>query len=486
MRRPEPMDDRRPAAHRVAVIGGGISGLGAAYFLMQASRERRVPLELRLFEAGARVGGQIRTERAEGVLLECGPDSLVAQKPAGQALCRRLGLSEELIHIKGGSSTLEVAHDGRLHPLPDGFALIGPGRLRPLWSSSLFSWQGKLRMSCERWLPTRPAEDESLRGFVTRRFGREAFQRAAEPILAALFTADADRLSLRMTIPRFLDLERTHGSVTAGLRKAREAGKASRSNGFHSLKSGMSELVRALASRLPGDAVVTGAPVRRLVSDATSGSWRVCRDGDVFDATAVILACPAHASAALVRDVDPRLADDLAGLHYASCHTVNLVYRSADIGRPPNSFGFFVPRTARLPILACNYMSHKFPGRAPRGQALFRVFLGGAGRAELSSHDDDQLVRIAHECLRPLLDLRREPLFGRVHHFPRSMPQFPVGYAQPVVQLRDRFARLPGLFTCGGALGAVGIPDCATSAEAAAGDALAFVASRARRLELAI
>ncbi len=200
----------------------------------------------------------------------------------------------------------------------------------------------------------------------------------------------------------------------------------------------------------------------------------------------MVLACPAHASAPLVRALEPDLADDLAGLPYASCQTVNLVYRGEDVGRRPGGLGFFVPRAAGLPILACNYMSRKYPGRAPRGRTLLRVFLGGAGREELAGHDDGQLARIAHRCLRPLLDLRGEPLFARVHHFPRSMPQFPVGHAQTVGRIRQRVDALPGLFVCGGAVGAMGIPDCVTQAEAAARDALAFVASRPRRLELAI
>jgi oxygen-dependent protoporphyrinogen oxidase len=207
---------------RVVVIGGGISGLSAAYRLDRLAWEQGRRIDIRLLEGSHRLGGQVRSERVDDCLIEAGPDSMVAFKPAGAALCRELGLEEELIHPRAGAGGMQVAHRGRLCRLPQGFVIMGPTELGPLLGSSLFSWRGKLRMACEPLIPAGKTDaDESLRDFVTRRFGREAFERAAEPILGGLFTADADRLSMQLAMPRFREMEKRHGSVLRGAWESR-------------------------------------------------------------------------------------------------------------------------------------------------------------------------------------------------------------------------------------------------------------------------
>ncbi|TMA30795.1 MAG: protoporphyrinogen oxidase [Deltaproteobacteria bacterium] len=474
---------RRSDFPRVVVVGGGISGLSAASELLRSAAQRGVAVEVAVFEASSELGGQIRTERVDGMLLEWGPDSLVGQKPAGGELCARLGLHDEIVRFESGEPTFELLHEGRLHPLPSGFVMMAPTRLGPLFESSLFTTLGKLRVASERFLPPRRSErdDESLRDFVVRRFGREAYERVAEPILGGLFTADAERLSMRCAAPRLLELELRHGSVTTGFQRMRAAeraggGRHSGAGGFFSIRSGLSTLVDRLAARLPEGSVRLATPVRRIERQG-DGYSVISADGRETEAVAVVLAGPAWASAQMLRDLDPELAEALGGLGYASCSTVHLAYGREQVGRPLSTYGFFVPRASGLPILACTDVSAKYPGRAPVDRVLLRVFLGGAGRPETDGFDARTQIDVAHRSVARLLEIKGPPVFGQVRDFPRSMPQFPVGYSATIELLAERSARHPGLVLCGGAVGALGLPDCIASGRSAGDATLEYVAS---------
>jgi protoporphyrinogen/coproporphyrinogen III oxidase len=474
---------RRSDLPCVVVVGGGISGLCAASELLGSAGQRGVAVDVAVFEAASELGGQIRTERVDGMLLEWGPDSVVGQKPAGGELCAMLGLQDEIVRFDGAEPTFELLHEGRLLPLPSGFVMMAPTRLGPLFESSLFTPLGKLRVAAERFLPPRRSErdDESLRDFVVRRFGWEAYERVAEPIIGGLFTADAERLSMRCAAPRLLELELGHGSVTKGLQRMRAAARVggghSGAGGFFSIRSGLSTLIDRLAARLPRGCVRLATPVRRIERLGESYSV-ISADGRETEAVAVVLAGPAWASAQLLRDLDPELAGALRGLGYASCSTVHLAYGRQQVRRPLSSYGFFVPRASGLPILACTDVSAKYPGRAPADRVLLRVFLGGAGRPRMDGHDAQGAIDAAHRTVARLLEIEGRPVFAQVRDFPRSMPQFPVGYRATIELLVDRSARHPGLVLCGGALGAVGLPDCIASGRSAGDAALEHVASR--------
>ena len=423
---------------RVVVVGGGISGLCAASELLAFARRRGVAVEVAVFEAASELGGQIRTERIDGMLLEWGPDSLVGQKPAGGELCALLGLQDEIVPFGGGGPTFELLHEGRILPLPSGFVMMAPTRLGPLFESPLFTPLGKLRIAAERFVPPRRSErdDESLRDFVVRRFGREAYERVAEPILGGLFTADAERLSMRCAAPRLLELEHRHGSVTSGMQRMRAAARSSSgghsgAGGFFTIRSGLSTLVQRLAARLPAGCVRLATPVRRIERLADRYSI-ASADGRETEAAAVVLAGPAWASAQMLRDLDPELAARLGGLDYASCSTVHLAYRREQVRRPLSTYGFFVPRASGLPILACTDVSAKYPGRARADQVLLRVFLGGAGRPRSDGRDAQSEIEVAHRTVARLLEIEGPPVFGQVRDFPRSMPQFPVGYGETI------------------------------------------------------
>lgn len=479
---------------RVVVIGGGISGLSAAHRLIELRDEKRLPLEVTLLEAGGRVGGGIQTIRRDGFLIETGPDNFITTKPWAVALCRRIGLADRLIETNESNRRALLVHRGRLHPIPEGFLMLAPTRFVPLATSPLFSWRGKLRMAMELFLPARrDNEDESLASFVTRRLGREAFERAAQPLVSGVYTADPNHLSLRATMPRFLEMEAQHGSVIRAMwRERRAAAKArKRRNGetekgggdsgarysvFVTLNEGLQTLIDALAGRLPEGTLRLNRGVARIApapGDAEGGRdrsrWRVVlEDGASLDADGVIVAAPAYRAAEMLEQVDAALAGHLAGIDYASSAVINVAYRQSDLRRPLDGFGFVVPSIENRSIIACSFSSVKYAGRAPEGYALLRCFAGGAIQSHVYGWDDDRLTGAVRREMKDLLGIEAAPLFTLIHRHPRSMPQYPVGHLQRVAQIQAQIGRHPGLALAGNAYAGVGIPDCVHSGETAA------------------
>jgi oxygen-dependent protoporphyrinogen oxidase len=453
-------------------VGGGIAGLAAAHRVVELRRESGRPVEVTLLEAGSRLGGTIQTERADGFLLEAGPDSFISEKPWALALAERIGLGPRLCRTNDRFRRTYVVRGGRLRPLPEGFLLLAPTRAWPVLASRVFSWRGKLRLGLDLALPRRRAAgDESLGSFVRRRLGREALERVAQPLVGGIYTADPDRLSVAATMPRFLALEREHRSLILGLRRTarRQAVGASgaRWSLFVTLAGGMEELVAALAARLPAGSVRLGAPVAALA--AAPGGWRVePLAGPPLHADGVILAGPAPLMAPVVKPVDPALAGLLEGIAYASSATIALAYPRPAIRHPLDGFGFVVPRVERRAILACTFSSVKYPGRAPDGVALLRVFVGGAMQGGLLAADDAELRALAHRDVAALLGIAGDPVLARVWRHPAAMPQYDVGHLDRLAAIEARLDALPGLALAGGAYQGVGIADCVRSGEAAA------------------
>lgn len=472
----------------VTIVGGGISGLAAAHRLLELVESGGPRLEVRLLEGSERLGGCVRSELEGACLLEAGPDGLLTQKPPGLALVRRLGLESEILHPHGPGSGTWILHRGRLLPLPDGLQLLVPTRRLSLLRSPLLSLGGRLRALAEPFVPPRSErhgeDDESVASFVRRRFGGEMARRIAEPLIGGLYTADVDALSLAATLPRLAELERRYGSLTRGVRSSPAAPAAAHTGQqppVISLRAGMQALIDGLDRRLPPSWVETGARVDRLERASPGGPWSLfVGDGRVVESTAVVLAVPAWTGAAALRPTAPELARALGELPYASCATASLRYRRADVAATGGGFGFFVPRNAGLPVLACSFSNRKFAGRAPDDTLLLRVFLGGALHPEALDHDDADLLDQAHRSIAPLLGISAPPRAARLFRLPRSMPQFNLGE----LERRARVTRLvedqPGLWLCGSAVGAFGLPDCIGSGEAAAAAALRWLVSSER------
>ncbi len=468
---------------RVAVVGGGVAGLAAAHRLVELSRERRQPIDLTLFEAGGRLGGTIATETTGGFVIEAGPDSFISEKPWGLRLCERLGIVDRLVGTREEFRRTYVVNRGRLSPLPEGFLLMAPTQLWPLIASPLFSWRGKARMALDLVLPRRGSTgDESLTAFVTRRLGREALQRIAQPLVGGIYTADPDELSLAATMPRFLEMEQRHRSLIWAMRQQQRELAAAPMSGarwslFLSFDKGMQLLVDTLAQHLPEGVIRLHNPIG-TIRRAADGTWMLDGHGG-YDA--VILACPSWASAQLLSTTDPALAQELAAIPYASSATVTFAYRREDIPHPLDGFGFVVPFVEGRQIIAGTFSSIKYSGRAPAELVLLRAFVGGALQPRQLAQDDVALEACVRAEYRDLLGVTAEPVLKRVARYPRAMPQYRVGHLERLNRIDQRLAALPGLAVAGSAYRGIGIPDCIHSGEEAAAGIMAYLAQGPQR-----
>jgi oxygen-dependent protoporphyrinogen oxidase len=451
----------------VAIVGGGISGLAAAYELQTRGVTARV------FEAQSRPGGVITTERFDGWVVDGGPDSLLVQKPAAVALCRELGIADRLVSTLT-PRTAYVLRDGRLHPIAEGSFLGFPLRAGALARSSLFSLGGKLRMAGEVLVPRRASDgDESIASFVRRRFGQEAVDYLADPLLAGIHAGDAERLSMRALFPRLLEAERTSGSVIRAFRALHV--KPSPRGAFVSLPGGTGELVDALTAALTPDTVTYGVRVAEL---HRAGNFLLGASGHTFEARSVILAAPAYVTASLLRGIDTALAALCDTVPYASTATVAFGYRRDQVAHPMQGTGFVVPRVERRALMAGTWVSSKWPGRAPEGHVLLRGFLGGGRDPQRLDRSDEELIADARGELTTLLGISGEPVFARLFRWTRQSPQYEVGHLDRVAAIDERLASISGLYVAGSGFHAIGIPDCIADGRETAARAAAFVARR--------
>ena len=451
----------------VVVIGGGIAGLAATYEL------RRRGVNVLLVESSERLGGVIRTDRFDGWVIDGGPDALLTQKRAAVALCGELGLTDRLVSTLM-PRTAYVLRGGRLHPIPEGSFLGFPVRARALASSSLFSAGGKLRMACEIVIPrSDDDEDESIASFVRRRFGQEAVDYLAEPLLAGIHAGDVERLSIRALFPRLVDAERQSGSIIRAFRALRM--RPSAQGAFVSLPGGIGELVDALVDTIPREAVVTGA---RITDLRHAGTFMLDMPRGPVAARAVILAVPAYTAGGILRGIHTGLAALCEEIAYASTATSTFAYRRDQIAHPMRGSGFVVPRIERSPLLAATWVTSKWPHRAPEGHVLLRAFLGGGRDPHRLDQSDDELIHLAREALTEVMGISGPPLFSRLYRWTRQSPQYEVGHLRRVAAIDEHLARFAGLFVTGSGFRAIGIPDCIADGRATAERAARFLAAR--------
>jgi len=464
------------ATVRVAVIGGGIAGLAAAHRLIGVLGADEVVL----LEADDRLGGKITTERTDGYVIEGGPDCFLAVKPAGMELCRRLGIDGR---IRGTNPRLRrsyVKRAGRLHELPDGLTGLVPSRIRPLLTTGILSPAGRLRAACEPLVPRRQAaSDEAIATFVTRRFGREAYDWLVEPLLSGIFAGDGAALSLGATFPQLAETERLHGSVLLPMLRARfrrGGNGAPPPLGFVTPETGLAEMVEALEATLAPHQVWRGARVVELAR--LRQGWRLfVDDGRVVDALAVVCAAPAFAAAELLAAIDPALGESLAAIPFVSTATVSVAFPRSAVPAPLAGSGYVSPRLEGGSIVACTWTSNKFPARVPADGVLLRFFLGRAGREEPAFASDDEIRGLVRRELAAVHGITAEPSLWRVFRWPRGLAQYTVGHLDRLAEIERRLATLPGLLLAGGSYRGVGIPDCIKSGWAAAEGAAAHVDS---------
>ena len=470
---------------RIVIIGGGISGLAAAYRLTELSRTNKAPLEITVLEASDRLGGIIRSEHRDGFLLERGPDSFISEKPEAVTLARRLGIDSRLIHTNERYRRSFIVRNGRLRKVPEGFQLLAPSRLWPFVTTDIFSIPGKLRMAADLLLPRAKlngSKDESLASFVTRRLGKEALDRMAQPMVGGIYTADPEKLSLRATLPRFLEMESEHRSIILAMFNRRSTASSHhdpsgvsgpRYSLFLSFDEGMQVLTDELARRITDAGVNIQLKSRVSSLDHSSaegpGVWALSTGKDrPLIADAVCFAVPAYSAATLVEKIDNQLCHQLRQIDFASTATINFAYRREDIQHPLDGFGFVVPFIEKRSLIACTFASVKFLGRAPENGVLLRAFVGGALQPDMFQLDEKEMVLRVKSDLAELLGINAEPLFMETMKWSRSMPQYEVGHLDRVSAIEHALENHPTLTIAGNSYRGAGIPDCIRSGTDAA------------------
>jgi protoporphyrinogen/coproporphyrinogen III oxidase len=461
---------------RIAIIGGGISGLAAA-FALEKKRKDGASLEYVLYESSPRLGGVLVTEHVDGCLIEAGPDSFLTEKPWATDLCRELGLEDQLIGSNDPDRKTYIVAKGKLVEIPDGLMFMVPTKILPTVLSPLFSARTKLRMAREWFHPPHRANgDESVATMVERHYGAEMVDRLADPLLSGVYGGEASQLSVRAVLPRFAEMEAKYGSLGRAMLAARSKMPRSK-NGpkplFTSLKDGMQQMVDTVASQLTSAVLHTNTLVQSL--QRQDGGWLVSAGyaSDQFDA--VILATPAHISAGLTQISSPQLASELRGIDYTSSITINLAYDQPVRSSLPPGFGFLVPRSEGRRMLAATFVHNKFPHRAPADRALLRCFIGGTQNANILQLSDEQIVSIVREELRLIIGLTADPLFARVYRWRSAMAQYGVGHLERLQRIDNLLTQVPGLALAGNGYRGIGVPDCIRSGADAATKTLAAV-----------
>ncbi len=462
------MELRQNNTH-VAIVGGGITGLAAAWYL------QKIGIPYTVLEASARWGGKIYTETVhiEGVdepfIVEAGPDSFIAQKPWAAQLARDLGLGSDLLGTNDDKRKIFVLNKGKLTPLPDGLLLIVPTRFMPFALSPLISIPGKLRMGMEMFVPAKhDDEDETLAAFMRRRLGEEALVKLGEPLMSGIYNTDPEHQSLLATFPRFRKLEQDYGSITRGmLASRRKAASHAPPNGkkssmFLSMRDGMGALISGLVERLEGDLRLS-TPVSGITQ--TESGYTLDLDGETLNASHLIMATPSPVTANLLADIAPNAVNTLNNLSYVSTGTLSFAFHADDLRKVPDSFGVVIPRSENRAINAVTYSSTKFNHRAPQGYKLVRVFFGGSRSPQTLAMQDDNIITTARAELKDIYGITAEPVFTRLYRWSEATPQYDLDHLKQIDELE---ATLPtNIRVAGSAFRGIGVPDCVHQAQMA-------------------
>lgn len=450
---------------RIAIVGGGISGLSAA-FALEKERRLGTHLEYVLFESSGRLGGVLRTEHIDDCLVEAGPDSFLTEKPWALDLCRELGLQDQLIGSNDAGRKTYILVNGRLVPIPDGLMFLVPTQIGPVFASPLFSWQTKLRILGEWSYRARQSDsDFTAAEFIQRHYGREMVDRLADPLLAGVYGGCADELSAKSVLPRFVQMEASHGSLSKGMLARLKDRRASEAPLFTSLRKGMQQLVDAIEKQLPATSLRLGSDVHAVRSE--SQKWLVLSNGRTEEFDGVVVSTPAGVAARLLGEQTAELARELNAIPYSSSAIVVLAYDQRVRANLPPGFGFLAPQTENRRLIAATFVHNKFPGRTPENRALIRCFLGGTRDPGVLDVSNEALEGIATSDLGQILSINSAPVFSRVYKWKNAMAQYNVGHSARIARIRALVEQLHCLALAGNAYTGIGVPDCVRSGQEA-------------------
>lgn len=452
---------------RIAVIGGGITGLTAAWVLQQSGY---VPV---VYEKSARVGGSIGSFQSGGWLHELGPNSMLENTPRVAAFIDELGLTDRRLYAADAARNRYIVRNGELHAAPSsplGFVRTG-----------LFSLRAKLRLLGEPFRPAGSADhEESVADFVRRRLGPEFLDYAVNPLVGGIYAGDPEKLSVRHAFPKLYALEQKYGSLIRGALKQRNTSGGPKGRMF-SFPNGLSEIPAALADQL-GGAVQLRTEVRALRPHEDGWQLDCVTEQDRWQETfaAVICAVPAHALAALRIEIagDPHALAVLNEIQQSPVASVFMGFRREDVAHPLDGFGLLIPQKERFSLLGTLFSSTLFPGRAPEGHVALTAFVGGTRQPELAWMPDDDLTAIVRAELRSLLGTRAAPVFTHIQRWAQAIPQYTLGYQKFLDRMSLLEASAPGLFIGGNARDGISLSNCIASGDRLADAAKVMLQAR--------
>jgi oxygen-dependent protoporphyrinogen oxidase len=470
---------------RVAIVGGGIAGLAAAFYLERNAGLLTRPLSIDLFEASPRLGGKIHTVQKNGMTLELGAESFLSRKPAAVDLCRDIGIDEQLRGTRPDTKKTFVWHRGKLHPLPTGLSGFVPGNLTSLFSTSLLSLGGKLRVVGDYFLPAKKStEDESLESFLTRRLGKQAYQRLAQPLLCGIYAGDGQQLSLCATYPELRKLELEHGSLIRGLNWRQRNQQDSKANPwppFVTLAGGMGDLIAGIGRRLNHTTIHLDSPIIDLRKK--SSCWELVAKHhdanfpmDRFEA--VVLTCPAFTTSKVVESTFPKFGEILDRIPHVSTMTVNLWFDAAKLSHRLDGYGFVIPSREQNGVTAVTWTSSKHFDRTTDDSQLIRAYLGRSGAEADCDMSDEETISIVRRELKRTMAIEALPAGYLVQRWPKSSPQYTLDHPETLKQIDKHLSGMPGIFLGGASYRGVGIPDCIRNSQAIVEDTIQFISRK--------
>jgi oxygen-dependent protoporphyrinogen oxidase len=482
---------------RVVIIGGGITGLSSAYYVERMAKDAGLEAEVTLVERDSRLGGKIGTDRIGRFVVEWAPDSFVTYKPWGVRLCREIGVREgaadsdaELVQPSIHGFYMLIG--GKLHKMPEELIGLTLSTLKGVWRAPFLTLGGKVRASVEGIVrPRRRLKDESLAGFMRRRFGCEFAKKFAEPLMAGIYAGQPENLSMAAIYPTYFEMEKKYGSMSRAIvemSRRRQVEKTAAKTGemnpkgsafFVSIRGGMEVMVDRLTENLASTDVRVGTSVESIASQVDGLYYLALSSGDRLSADAILLATPAYVASELLKPLAPAAADELAKIPYASTAVVSLAYGREDVGHALNGSGFLVARDEPFPVSGCTWTSSKWERRAPEGSVLVRAFMGFSGAGpNVEEASEDELAKAAHAALAPVLDIKGKPILAKTYRWLRAMPQYEVGHVERLAKIEAGLAAHPNVVLAGAAYRGVGVPDCVRQAKDAAEKVVGFLRAR--------